>query len=204
LYYYSGKKKARENDVTSGHVTDVTSGHATDVTSGNVTDSSSGHVTSGDVISGDVTSGSTPFPKLWWPTGPQTSRSTDQTPNMRLPQYSHSNDEEPYYILKTNNPFLFCFVNLYTVMYFMYYSHCYCCLCHVNRIHTCNVINILIGHQLFNDDFINDGKCFTTYYQIKMVKCINDRTVLSTVDVHWWMISYWSNLSIYFSLVVDW
>jgi hypothetical protein len=53
------------------------------------------------------------------------------------------------------------------------YSHCYCCLCHVNRIHTCNVINILIGHQLSNDDFINDGKCFTTYYQIKMVKCIN-------------------------------
>jgi hypothetical protein len=60
LYYYSGKKKARENDVTSGHVTDVTSGHATDVTSGNVTDSSSGHVTSGDVISGDVTSGVDP------------------------------------------------------------------------------------------------------------------------------------------------
>jgi hypothetical protein len=25
------------------------------------------------------------------------------------------------------------------------------------------------------------------------VKCINDRTVLSTVDVHWWMISNWSN-----------
>jgi hypothetical protein len=24
-----------------------------------------------------------------------------------LPQYSQSNDEEPYYILKTNNPFLF-------------------------------------------------------------------------------------------------
>jgi hypothetical protein len=22
-----------------------------------------------------------------------------------------------------------------------------------------------------------------------MVKCINDRTLLSTVDVHWWMIS---------------
>jgi hypothetical protein len=38
-------------------------------------------------------------------------------------------------------------------------SHCYWCLCHVNRIHTCNTINILIGHQLFNDDFINDGKC---------------------------------------------
>ena len=37
-----------------------------------------------------------------------------------------------------------------------------------------------------------------------MVKCINDRTVLSTVDVHWWMISNWSNLSIYFSLVVYW
>jgi hypothetical protein len=35
-------------------------------------------------------------------------------------------------------------------------------VCHVNRIHTCNTINILIGHQLFNDDFINDGKCFTT------------------------------------------
>jgi hypothetical protein len=28
--------------------------------------------------------------------------------------------------------------------------------------------------------------------------------MLSTVDVHWWMISNWSNLSIYFSLVVDW
>ena len=103
-------------DVTSGHVTDVTSGHMTDVTSGHVT---SDHVISGDVISGDVTSGSTPFPNVCWPTGPQTSRGTDQTPNMRLPQYSHSNDEEPYYILKTNNPFLFCFGNLYTVMYFM-------------------------------------------------------------------------------------
>ena len=45
------KKKARENDVTSGHVTDVISGHVTSV-----------HVTSGDVLSGDVTSGSTPFP----------------------------------------------------------------------------------------------------------------------------------------------
>jgi hypothetical protein len=32
----------------------------------------------------------------------------------------------------------------------------------------------------------------------------NDRTVLSTVAVHWWMISNWSNVSIYFSLVVDW
>jgi hypothetical protein len=41
-------------------------------------------------------------------------------------------------------------------------------------------------------------------FNLKMVKCINDRTVLSTVDVHWWMISNWSNLSIYFSLVVDW
>jgi hypothetical protein len=36
-----------------------------------------------------------------------------------------------------------------------------------------------------------------------MVKCINDRTVLSTVDVHWWMISNWSNLSIYLRLVID-
>jgi hypothetical protein len=42
------------------------------------------------------------------------------------------------------------------------------------------------------------------FHNLKMVKCINDRTVLSTVDVHWWMISNWSNLSIYFSLVVDW
>ena len=33
--------------------------------------------------------------------------STDQTPNMPPRQYSQSNDEEPYYILKTNNPFLF-------------------------------------------------------------------------------------------------
>jgi hypothetical protein len=33
---------------------------------------------------------------------------TDQAPNMPPPpQYSQSNDEEPYYILKTNNPFLF-------------------------------------------------------------------------------------------------
>ena len=52
--------------------------------------------------------------------------------------------------------------------------------------------------------FINDGKCFTTQYQIKMVKCIDDCTVLSTVDVHWWMISNWSNVSIYFSLIVEW
>ena len=36
--------------------------------------------------------------------------STDQTHSMppQQPQYSQSNDEEPYYILKTNNPFLFC------------------------------------------------------------------------------------------------
>ena len=51
----SSKKKARENNVTSGHVTDVTSDHVT-----------SEHVTSSNVISGDVTSGSAPFPnKLW-------------------------------------------------------------------------------------------------------------------------------------------
>jgi hypothetical protein len=31
----------------------------------------------------------------------------------------------------------------------------YCFLCHVNRIHTCNTINMLIGHLLFNDDFFN-------------------------------------------------
>jgi hypothetical protein len=37
---------------------------------------------------------------------------------------------------------------------------------------------------------------------MQIVKCINDRNVLSTVDVHWWMISNWLNLSIYFSLVV--
>ena len=94
--------------------------------------------------------------------------STDHAPNMLpppsppppppppLPQYSQSNDEEPYYILKTNNPFWF-WEPLYCNVF-----HCYCCLCHENRIHTCNTINILIGHQLFNDDFINDGKCFTT------------------------------------------
>ena len=79
-------------DVTSGHVTDVTSGHMIDVTSGHVT---SDHVISGDVISGDVTSGSTPFPKLWWPTGPQTSRSTEQTPDMQLPQYSQRMMKSP-------------------------------------------------------------------------------------------------------------
>jgi hypothetical protein len=55
LYFYSSKKKARENNVPSGHVTDVTVGHVT-----------SGHVTSSNAISGDVFSGSTPFPnKLW-------------------------------------------------------------------------------------------------------------------------------------------
>ena len=37
-----------------------------------------------------------------------------------------------------------------------------------------------------------------------MVRCMNDRTVLSTVDVHCGVISNWSNVSIYFSLVVDW
>ena len=46
MYYYSSKKKAPENNVTSGHVTDVTSGH----------------VTSSNVISGDVT----PFPNRLW------------------------------------------------------------------------------------------------------------------------------------------
>ena len=50
MYYYSSKKKAPENNVTSGHVTDVTSGH----------------VTSSNVISGDVTSGITPFPNRLW------------------------------------------------------------------------------------------------------------------------------------------
>ena len=35
-----------------------------------------------------------------------------------------------------------------------------------DRIHTCNTINILIGHQLYNDDFINDGKCF--YYILSL------------------------------------
>jgi len=60
LYYYTSKKKARENHVTSGYA--VISAHVTDVTSGHVTDVTSGHVTSGDVISGDITSGSTPFP----------------------------------------------------------------------------------------------------------------------------------------------
>jgi hypothetical protein len=54
----------------------------------------------------------------------QWTSTNDKIPNMRLPQYSQSNDEEPYYILKTNNTFLFCFGNLYIVMYFMQYSHC--------------------------------------------------------------------------------
>jgi hypothetical protein len=53
------------------------------------------------------------------------------------------------------------FIWYYVVKHFSY-SHCSCCLCHINRIHTCNTINILIAHQLFNDDFINDEKCFTT------------------------------------------
>jgi hypothetical protein len=47
LYYYSSKKKARENYVTSSY--DVTSGHVTDVTSGHVTGVSSGYVT--DLVS---------------------------------------------------------------------------------------------------------------------------------------------------------
>ena len=41
MYYYYSKEKARESDVTSGHVSDVTSGH----------------LPSNDVISGDATSG---------------------------------------------------------------------------------------------------------------------------------------------------
>jgi hypothetical protein len=56
LYYYSSKKKARENNVTS---CDIISLRVNDVTSGHVT---SGHMTPGNVISGDVTSSSTPFP----------------------------------------------------------------------------------------------------------------------------------------------
>jgi hypothetical protein len=79
------RKKRGENDLTSCDVTsgyDITSGHITDVTSGYGVTSS--HVT--DVTSGyDVTSGSTE----------------------QQQQYSQSNNEEPYYILKTNNPFLF-------------------------------------------------------------------------------------------------
>jgi hypothetical protein len=41
MYYYYSKEKARESDVTSGHVPDVTSGH----------------LPSNDVISDDATSG---------------------------------------------------------------------------------------------------------------------------------------------------
>ena len=116
--------------------------------------------------------------------------STDKTPNMPPPppQFSQNNGEEHYYILKTNNSFLLleplCCNVFYVIQSLLLLS--------VSR-----TINIFIGHQLFNDDFINDRKCFITQYRIKMVKSINDRTVLSTVDVHWWMISNWSKLSIY-------
>jgi hypothetical protein len=73
------RKKRGENDLTS---CDVTSGY--DITSGHITDVTSGYgVTSSHVT--DVTSGSTE----------------------QQQQYSQSNNEEPYYILKTNNPFLF-------------------------------------------------------------------------------------------------
>jgi hypothetical protein len=125
LYYYSGKKKARENDVTSGHVTDVTSGHATDVTSGHVTDENVYNITCVD----------------------------------------------PVYVTQTTIAV--------TIVHKIHYSI---------EVHKTKQKRI-IGFQ----DIIGF-----------MVKCINDHTVLSTVDVHWWMISYWSNLSIYFSLVVDW
>ena len=88
------KKVRRENDVissydvSSGHVTVVTSGYS--VTSSHVTDITSGYgFTSGHMT--DVTSGSTE----------------------QQPQYSQSNDEKPYYILKTNNP---CFLVLGTSM----------------------------------------------------------------------------------------
>ena len=81
-------KKARENYVTTGHVTDVTSDYG--VTSGHVTDVTFGYEdTSGRVT--DVTSSYV-----------ATSISTEQQQ-----QYSQSNDEESYYILKTNNPLLF-------------------------------------------------------------------------------------------------
>ena len=86
------RKKRGENYVIS---CDVTFGHVTDVTSGygvtcgNVTDVTSGY---------DITSGST---------------------EQQQRQYSQSNDDESYYILKTNNPFCFCFENIYTVKYFM-------------------------------------------------------------------------------------
>jgi hypothetical protein len=68
-------------DVTSDY--GVTSGHVTDVTFGY--EDTSGRVT--DVTSSYVA----------------TSISTEQ----QDPQYSQSNDEESYYILKTNNPLLF-------------------------------------------------------------------------------------------------
>ena len=75
-------------DVSSGHVNGVTSGYS--VTSSHVTDITSGYgFTSGHMT--DVTSGSTE----------------------QQPQYSQSNDEKPYYILKTNNP---CFLVLGTSM----------------------------------------------------------------------------------------
>ena len=117
------------------------------------------HVTSGHVT--DVTSGYGSLP---------VTRLTSLPVMTSLPVTQSSSSSTHRVMMK--NPiifwkliivfFYFIFENLYTVKYFMLYSHCYCCLCHVNRIHTCNTINIVIGHQLFNDDFINDGKCFTT------------------------------------------
>jgi hypothetical protein len=102
LYYYYSKKKAWENDVTSDY--DITSGHVTDVISG--------HMISDDVTSGSVIS-VTLLPvahlsQIMMAYMSSKQSSTDQAPNMPPPpQYSQSNDEEPYYILKTNNPFLF-------------------------------------------------------------------------------------------------
>jgi hypothetical protein len=73
------RKKRGENDLTS---CDVTSGY--DITSGHITDVTSGYGGTSSHVT-DVTSGSTE----------------------QQQQYSQSNNEELYYILKTNNPFLF-------------------------------------------------------------------------------------------------
>ena len=109
------RKKARENDVTSGHVINVTSGHSTDVTSGHVT---SVHVTSGDVLSGDVTSDSTPFPNY---DGLQILKTVEVLikPLTCGCRNIHSNDEKLYYILKTNNPLVFFWEPLYCNVFYV-------------------------------------------------------------------------------------
>jgi hypothetical protein len=75
------------------------------------------NLTSGDAISSYVTSGSTPFPKLVWPTGPQNSEVLIKPLTCRRRNTHTVMMKNPVIFWK---PIIrFCFGNLYAVVFFM-------------------------------------------------------------------------------------